>query len=110
MYPENEKKRDSSVRCHLLAIRWALLCGPGFCSRDGDHPEVSCGCSETHLCTKGVTVKHQQPLTFCCHQHLMSKIKKMLHFCLFVEVRSSCSVTCAATKRKMNSALLELNL
>lgn len=49
--------------------------------------------------------KHQQPFNFCCHQHLMSKIKKMLHFYLSLDVRSSCSVTCAATKRKTNSAL-----
>lgn len=32
----------------------------------------------------------------------------MLHFYL-LEVRSSCSVTCAATKRKKNSAFVELN-
>lgn len=56
-----------------------------------NYPEFMCGCSD-YIFVMSVALKHQQPVPFCCHQHLMSESKK-LHFYLFLEVRSSCSVT-----------------
>lgn len=59
---------------------------------------------------QGVRLKHEQPSTFCCHQHLMSQIIKRCTFicCKRLSVCYTRSNNNKQTKR--NSTCLDFNL
>lgn len=59
---------------------------------------------------QGVRLKHEQPSTFCCHQHLMSKIIKRCTFICWKRLSVCYMRSSNKKKQKRNSALLDFNL